>query len=169
MMDWINALIAGASHALVYLATAAGIMLSGLVALAAFMRYFVDRPFPFTEEIVGLLFSAMVFLALPYCSLHDRHIKVTIVSDALPPAWRRVSAVVATIMVLVFCAVYGLFSYDFAALSFRLRSASDMAGITLWPWMAAIPLACLLMAVASLVRWIRRPERSAPTSGERPI
>jgi TRAP-type C4-dicarboxylate transport system permease small subunit len=168
-MGGTNAVIAGVCRVLVYLATTAGIVLSGLVALAAFMRYSIGQPFAFTEEIVGLLFSAMVFLALPYCSLHDRHIKVTIVSDALPVPWRRVSAIAATILTLIFCVVYGLFSYDFAALSLRLRSASDMGGIPLWPWMAAIPLACVLMAVASLVRWVRRPERGASTSDRRPI
>lgn len=140
---------------MIYIATAAGVMLSGFVALASIMRYAVGAPFAFTEEVVGLLFAAMVFLALPYCTLQGKQIEVTFVVERLPMSWRRMSAVAALLFTFAFCLLYGWFAYEFAETSFMLNARSDMGRILLWPWMALMPIGCLLMAVAALVRFRR--------------
>jgi TRAP-type C4-dicarboxylate transport system permease small subunit len=136
-------------------ATVAGIVLSVFVALAAVMRYAVGSPFSFTEEIVGLLFAAMVFLALPYCTLQGKQIEVTFVVERLPLTWQRVSTIAALVFTIAFCFIYGWFAYEFTEISFMLNARSDMGRILLWPWMALMPLACLLVAIAAVVRFRR--------------
>jgi TRAP-type C4-dicarboxylate transport system permease small subunit len=149
---------------MIYVATGAGIVLSGFVALASIMRYAVGAPFAFTEEIVGLLFAAMVFLALPYCTLQGKQIEVTFVVERLPLTWRRVSAIAALLFTFAFCLIYGWFAYEFAETSFMFNARSDMGRILLWPWMALMPLGCLLMAIAALVRF----RRGGSAGGEAP-
>ncbi len=142
-------------------ATAAGVSLSAFVALSAFMRYLVGAPFAFTEEVVGLLFSAMVFLALPYCTYGDRHIRVTLVRDSLPSSWRRWTALASTLFTVAFCLIYGCFAFEFAWTSLELNARSDIGRIPLWPWMAAMPFACLVMGIAALLHHAR----GAPADG----
>lgn len=149
---------------MICVATVAGIVLSFFVALASVMRYAVGSPFAFTEEIVGLLFAAMVFLALPYCTLQGKQIEVTFVVERLPLTWRRLSAVAALVFTVAFCFTYGWFAFEFAEASFTFNARSDMGRILLWPWMALMPLGCLLMAVAALVRF----RRGGHAGGEAP-
>jgi TRAP-type C4-dicarboxylate transport system permease small subunit len=149
---------------MLYVATAAGILLTWFVAIAAIMRYVVGSPFPFTEEVVGLLFVIMVFLTLPYCSVENQHIRVTIVSDRLTGRWRTLSALGAVGCALIFCASYGYYAFNFAALSFWLNSTSDIGRFTLWPWMATMPLAALLMAIAAVLAY-RRGDKDVSNGG----
>ena len=123
--------------ALLYVATAAGILVTVFVALSSMMRYAIGKPFAYTEELVGLLFATMVFLSLPYCTLRRRHIEVTLLTDRL----------------LLFCIWYGTFAWEFVAVSWQLHSKSDMGGILLWPWMASMFVACVLIGAAILARW----------------
>lgn len=139
--------------ALLYVATAAGILVTVFVALSSMMRYAIGKPFAYTEELVGLLFATMVFLSLPYCTLRRRHIEVTLLTDRFPPALRRVSALASALLVLLFCIWYGTFAWEFVAVSWQLHSKSDMGGILLWPWMASMFVACVLIGAAILARW----------------
>ncbi len=65
------------------------VVMSGFVALSAIMRYLAGSPFSFTEELVGLLFTAMIFAGIPVCTLRHSHISVTIVPDLMPEWGRR--------------------------------------------------------------------------------
>jgi TRAP-type C4-dicarboxylate transport system permease small subunit len=165
MMARLDTIIGSITRVMVYAATAAGALLCAFVALAAFMRYFVSAPFAFTEELVGLLFSAMVFLALPYCTYAGRHIRVTLLTDHLPPAWRAGSAVASTMLTILVCAAFGWIAFDFAATSYALGARSDFARLPLWPWMAMMPLACLVMAIAALLRAGRPDEQASEGAG----
>ena len=71
------------ARASLYVASAALAVLVVLVAGSAIMRYLVGSPFGFTEELVGLLFSALVFLAMAYCAIFNPAIQVDIVYDIL--------------------------------------------------------------------------------------
>src|SRR5690606_27234747 len=121
--------------------------LTAFVALSAIMRYVVHAPFAFTEELVGLLFAALVFLALPYVTLQRKHIEVTLVTDLFSAPVRRIADITAHLLVLIFCLWFGKYAFEFVLFSFELRSSTDLAGITLWPWMGTMVLACLLMGI----------------------
>ncbi|MEP7207309.1 MAG: TRAP transporter small permease [Casimicrobiaceae bacterium] len=159
-------LIENVCDSLLLVATAAGMLLTGLVVLSAAMRYVVGSPFAFTEEIVGLLFAAMVFLSFPSCTIHRRHIEVTLISERLPPGARRVARTAGNVLILLFCAWYGTYAWEFASVSWRLHSKSDVGGIVLWPWMGTMVLSCFLIAVAIVTLWrARRLDQGAGTSG----
>src|SRR3546814_3681029 len=92
----------------------------------------------FTEELVGLFFSALIFLALPYVTLHRQHIEVTLLTDRYPPVVRRWSDRLANGLVILFAVWFGTFALDFAFVSYQVQARTDIAGVTLWPWMALI-------------------------------
>lgn len=65
------------SRVLLFVAAASVFAMTALVALSAYMRYFVGSPFVFTEELVALLYLVMVFLTIPICAIRREHITVT--------------------------------------------------------------------------------------------
>lgn len=140
---------------LMILATGCGVALTGFVALSAIMRYVFRSPFAFTEELVGLLFAALVFLALPFITLNRKHIHVTLLSDLFPKKIQRLTNIAGDLLVLLFCVWFGSFAFDFAYFSFELGARTDLSRIILWPWMALIVLASFLMGVYSIVHLIR--------------
>lgn len=143
------------SHFLLILATLSGGVLTIFVALSAIMRYAIGEPFGFTEELVGLLFSALVFLALPYVTLYRRHICITLITDLFPRKVRRVADALGDLLVVLFAAWFGYYAYDFAAFSYSLGSRTDLADILLWPWMSLMVVAMVLMIIVSLVLAVR--------------
>ncbi|BBK36358.1 hypothetical protein STAQ_14360 [Allostella sp. ATCC 35155] len=142
---------------LLWLAVMAGMAMTSFVVLATVMRYFVGSPFRFTEELVGLLFVALAFLGLPWATMHNRHLRITLILDRLPPALRRAADLLGQALVLVFLAVFAWQSWEFAAFSLMLNSRSDMGGIPLFPWMALLPSMCVAAAVAIVARRLHRP------------
>lgn len=151
--SWFSRGIEAVCDALLYVATAAGMLVAVFVALSSTMRYAIGKPFAYTEELVGLLFAAMVYLSLPYCTMHRRHIEVTLLTDRFPPALRHAAELASALLVLVFCVWYGTFAWEFVSVSWRLHSRSDMGGFPLWPWMASMLVACVLIAAATLALW----------------
>lgn len=143
--------LARLSRAMLILSAVCGVILTVFVALSAVMRYALGQPFNFTEELVGLLFSALVFLALPYVTVHRRHICINLLTSQFPPALRRVTDLAADLLVVLFCIWFGYYAFDFTAFSRELGSRSDLAGLTLWPWMSLMVLASLLMGLGSLL------------------
>lgn len=140
---------------LIWVATLCGLGLTLFVATSAVMRYFLGSPFAFTEELVGLLFAALVFLAFPYVTLKGEHIEVSLVTMMLPERLKKAAHLASQALVVLFCVWFGYYAYDFALFSFELGSQSDMANLPLWPWMSLMSGACLLMGVFTVVRLCR--------------
>jgi TRAP-type C4-dicarboxylate transport system permease small subunit len=142
---------------LLWLAVVAGMLMTTFVVMASVMRYFVGSPFRFTEEVVGLLFVALAFLGLPWATMRNRHLRITLIPDKLPPAVRRWTDLLGMILVLIFLVAFGWQSWEFASFSLMLNARSDMGGILLFPWMALLPAMCAAAAVGVIVRRLRGP------------
>ncbi|WP_374443773.1 TRAP transporter small permease [Stella sp.] len=137
---------------LLWLAVVAGMLMTTFVVLASVMRYFVGSPFRFTEELVGLLFVGLAFLGLPWTTMRNRHLRITLIPDMLPPAVRRLTDLLGMALVLVFLVVFAWQSWEFASFSLMLNARSDMGGIPLFPWMVLLPSMCAAAAVGVVVR-----------------
>ncbi len=125
---------------LMYAAAALLAVLCFFVAISAIMRYLVGSPFRFTEELVGLLFVATVFLTLPLCFVLNRNISMSLIVDRLPAGVRRITDVFGFLACLAFVWLFGSASLQFALQSLNLESRSDMAELLLWPWMLVMPI-----------------------------
>src|SRR5690606_40639934 len=113
-----DSLLTRLSRFLLILATLSGGVLTLFVALSAIMRYAIGEPFSFTEELVGLLFSALVFLALPYVTVYRRHINITLITGLFPPTVRRIADMAGDLCVVLFSLWFGYYAYTFTAFSF---------------------------------------------------
>lgn len=136
---------------LLVIATLSGISMTVFVALSAIMRYLVGKPFGFTEELVGLLFAALVFLAIPFVTVFRKQITITLISDLFPESVRRVLNAIGDLLVILYCAWFGFYAYEFAYFSFELGSSSDLSGLVLWPWMSLMVVSSVFVAIASVL------------------
>lgn len=150
------------SRGLLALSAAACAGILGLVLAAVVMRYAVAAPFRFTEELAGLLLSAMAFLALPYAMAANANIRVTLATDRLGPVARRIFWVIGQAIMVAFCAIFAWEAWNIADFTLRLNLMSEQARLPLGPWVALMPAA---LAVTGLIAaWVafRPPPADKP-------
>jgi len=135
-----------ASKLLLMLSAFSGVLMTLLVSLSAVMRYAVGKPFGFTEELVGLLFSSLVFLALPYVTASRQHIEITLIYDLLPQKTKYFLFVLGTVLASVYMLWFAYYAFEFAYFSFLIGSTSDLGNIALWPWMGLMVVSSAIVA-----------------------
>jgi len=139
-----------------YLSAAAISVIACLVTLSVVARYLFDAPFRFTEELVGLLMSAALFLALPLAHIERRDVTVTLITDRLPRPMFRVVALLAQTIVFFFCCAVAWDAWHRAAFALRLNLKTEAASLPLAPWMIVMPVSFALLAIVAV---LLRPRR----------
>lgn len=145
-------LITAFSRFVLILAALIGGLMSVIVFAAVAMRYVFLSPLRFTDELIGLLFSAGVFLAIPYLFASDRNIRVSLLTDRLSGTAAAVVKFVSNIGIICFFLLLGVLSFDFASFSYMIGAESDVARIPVAPWMALMPFSCFLTAFIVLLK-----------------
>lgn len=151
-MKAIASLVTWATRLALYAAALIGAIMSAIVFVAVALRYVFHSPLPFTDEVVGLFFSAAVFLSIPYLFASDRNIRVSLVADRLSARARSLLQFFCNLGIVVFFLIVGWLSFDFAAFSLAIGARSDVAQLPVAPWMALMPLSCFLTALVVLLR-----------------
>ena len=147
-MDTLERLLLRISRGLTYLATISLLLMTVLVITSSIMRYFVGRPFRFTEELVALLYMAMVYLAIPLVTARRAQITVSVLPERLTERLAGLLRVGSALVMVGFCTWFMIEAWDFSEYSRRLSSKTEQFDILLWPWMALIPVT---MAFTTLV------------------
>jgi len=141
-------------------AACAGIL--GLVLAAVVMRYAVASPFRFTEELAGLLLSAMAFLALPFAMATNANIRVTLVTERLGGTARRFFWVVGQAIMVAFCAIFAWESWGIAEFTLQLNLMSEQARLPLGPWALLMPAGFAFTALVAAWVALRPPPEDKP-------
>lgn len=132
-----------------------------IVLLGVWYRYVIQRALPWYDEFAEFLLVWLTFYGSVLASHAYAHIGFETLAEYLPPALRRIQAVVAEVVVLV---VQGaLFYYGWAL----MRAASFDTAVSIpsvrlsWIY-SAIPISAALMLVITLWRLVNllRPGRS---------
>jgi TRAP-type C4-dicarboxylate transport system permease small subunit len=127
----LGALAAGA--AAIGAAALAGLFV--LVLAAVVMRYGWGRPFPFTEELAGLLMTVAVFTLLPVTVSRELHIRVTVLTGRLPPAVERAAFVLSQALLVAFATVFVREAWAIAEFSAMLNLKSEQSRLPLAPFL----------------------------------
>lgn len=133
----------------------------GIIVASVVMRRVVGSPLYYTEELVGLLLCASLFLALPMVTVKAQHVRVTFLASALRPGGRAVLAVLASAVTLAFCAWYLIEALPWLEFAFKRNIRTEAASLRLAPWMAVPPVSVALCALLVLVRTASGSERSS--------
>lgn len=150
------------SRGLLALSAAACAGILGLVLAAVVMRYAVAAPFRFTEELSGLLLSAMAFLALPFAMAGNANIRVTLLTERLSGLPRRIAWVIGQGIMVAFCAIFAREAWGIADFTLRLNLMSEQARLPLGPWVALMPAAFALTGFLAAWAALRPPPDEKP-------
>lgn len=140
---------------------ALGAVAMALICLISFanvvVRYATDISFAFTEEYSVVLLVIMTFVGGSLAFAADRHIRITVLVDRLPPRWRRLCAGlsrVATTTVLCLIVFYGgRLTYE----QWLFEETSPGLGKPAWIYTIWLPALALLMVFRLWQRVLAAP------------
>lgn len=136
------------------LAAASLTLIVGIIVVSVVMRRLAGSPMYYTEELVGLLLSTSLFLALPMVTAQASHVRVTFLASILPAGGRAALSVFAAVVTLAFCGWFLVDAIPWLEFAIRRNIRSEAASLRLGPWMAVLPLSVALCALLVLVRTV---------------
>jgi TRAP-type C4-dicarboxylate transport system permease small subunit len=136
-----------------------------LVSSNTVIRYFFQRPLAFTDEFVGLLIVAMLFLSLPVVLHRGGHIRMTLVSHRLTGRAGMVAAMLAAAILVAFAGWFMWEAFKSFGFEYRFRTRTAVTEILLYPWIALLPFSMAMIIVISallLPDWARLGRLGTP-------
>lgn len=135
-----------------------------LVAWSVLMRYFLNQPIPWVDELVGYLLVGLVMLAAADALRRGEHISVDLLTDRLRPRGRRVSAALGQLAVLIAGLALAQGGWQTAAFSRMLGIYSTgYLAIPIYLPQLLVPLGGALLALAALMGLVRMALGLPPT------
>jgi TRAP-type C4-dicarboxylate transport system permease small subunit len=136
-----------------------------LTITAVFVRYVLNRPFAWIEEIQMILFLWAAVFGASVAFREGSHIAIEIVVDLLP---RRVQKIIeAIIAIMIFCSLIYMLYLQIGRCSDLIQSgrASNILRIPMWLDYFGVAIAFLFMAIHFTV-WYLNSVKNAGTRGE---
>mgnify|MGYP006284787931 FL=1 len=154
------------------------LVMIALVVWEVFLRYGLNAPTTWGNELISYLFAGYILLGGGYTLLHKDHVAMDIVYSTLSPRRQAILDVLTAGFVIVYVVVLVQQTWIMTSDAFvRGRTANSDWGPPLWPVYAAMPIGgalLLLQAIAKLVRDLHMaftgreltPEHVSHTDGE---
>lgn len=136
------------------LAASSLLLIVGIIVVSVVMRRLAGSPLYYTEELVGLLLSTSLFLALPMVTVQASHVRVTFLAHFLSARGRAALSAFAALVMLAFCGWFLVDAIPWLEFAFKRNIKSEAASLRLAPWMAVLPLSVALCALLVLVRTV---------------
>lgn len=115
----------------------------GIIATGVVMRK-LGTPLHITEEVVGLLLSVSLLLALPMVTLTAQHVRVALVANAAKGVWRTALQVLALLLTLAFFGWLMIEVIPWFEFAWDRNLKTQTSRILLYPWMAVMPVTFVL-------------------------
>ena len=138
--------------AMAMLASVAMVGIVGIIVTGVAMRRFFNTPLHITEDVVGLMLSAVLFLGLPLVTLRSQHVRVSIVVEALKTRFETPLRFTAMLAGVLFFGWILLESIPWLEFAWKRGLKTETARILLYPWMAVLPMSVGLTGVIFLGR-----------------
>jgi C4-dicarboxylate transporter, DctQ subunit len=169
----IKLLEAGASRAVRFLArvgialSAASLLVSlALISYSVVMRYFLNRPQSWIDEIAGYLLVASVMLAAADALFHGEHIAVDIVTERLPAGAKHIIHKVGLVAVAVMGALLAVSGWDMVEFSWVSGMVSTgYMSVPMWLPQLLVPIGGALLVIAAIAMLFLRVD--SPDDAER--
>lgn len=168
-MGGLGRLVRAVARIGVALAAASLLFSMVLIGYSVAMRYFVNRPIPWVDELAGYLLVASVMLAAADALLEGEHIRVDILIERLSARGRHVALLTGLAAVAAAAALLTVEGADMVAFSrmVDLRSNGYLA-TPMWIPQLFVPLGAALMGIAAIVSFVAAWRAGPGRSSARP-
>jgi C4-dicarboxylate transporter, DctQ subunit len=152
----------------VALAAASLLVSMALIGYSVVMRYFLNQPIAWVDELAGYLLVGSVMLAAADALLGEEHISVDILVERLSARGHHISLLTGIVAVAASAALLAVEGADMVAFSrmVDLKSNGYLA-LPMWIPQIFVPVGAVLMGLAAVVAftaaWRAGPRASAPT------
>lgn len=131
------------------LVSAAGMTaIVAIITVSVTLRKFFDYPLYFSEELVGILMSVLLFMALPMVTLKGNHIRLSIVTRYVKVR-SEFAYFTLTRVAYLFGAAFSTWlmieAVPWLEFAIRLKLKTETARILLYPWMLSLPVSIFVM------------------------
>ncbi len=134
-----------------------------LIAYSVVMRYFVNQPVIWVDELVGYLLVASVMLAAADALRHGEHIAVDIVTERLGERGRRLVTLAGLAAVALAAALLALEGADMVAFSRMVGLLSNgKIAVPMWIPQFVVPVGAALLGAAAVVAFLAALTGRAP-------
>lgn len=128
-----------------------------LISYAVLMRYFLNTPLTWSDEMIGYLMVAMAFLGLSSVLLDDRHIAIDLLTPRFPLAIQKICSLLGYAVVFAVAVIFLDASWETLMFNrdFGLYSVGDLDAPI---WVTQVPMAIgsALLALAAATRFLER-------------
>ncbi|RYH11353.1 TRAP transporter small permease [Tropicimonas sp. IMCC6043] len=137
-------------------AIAASLGIAAIVCIitASVVMRKLGSPLHITEEVVGLLLSVSLLLALPMVSLRSQHVRVALLVNAVGGPWLRALLGLGLLMTLFFFGWLMLDIIPWFEFAFDRNLKTQTSRLLLYPWMAVMPVTILLTMAILFARLV---------------
>ena len=138
---------------LVYVTSFVLVVLTGMIVLDVFLRFFFNAPLPASVESTELMMPYIVFLPLAYTLRMEKHVRISLFMSKGSPRFRGILEVFCRAVALLFCSMLTYTGWMLFWESFRIRE--EMLAIVKLPWWVgkfAMPVGFLFLALGYLAR-----------------
>ena len=146
----ISKVLDGLLKGLLFLSSFAGFGIVAVVLLSVFQRYVLKSPLSFSEELVGLLLSSMLFMSLPYISNTEKNVKITLISNLLQIKYKIWLTIIAYLINLIFSVWMLIETIEWMEFAIKLNLKTENSRLLLSPWMAVVPLSFSVNIIISI-------------------
>ncbi|HJR03091.1 MAG TPA: TRAP transporter small permease [Methylomirabilota bacterium] len=153
-------MIARLSWAAALLSGLATLVIAVLISADVLLRYFINSPLLFVDEVASFLLVLVIFGGLAYTFRCGAHVRVDLATTHLPPpvrAWLRAAGL---LLGIGFVLVVSWTTLQSAITAYRYGRVSTVMLYPLWAPMLLIPAGLLLMS-AVMAGALRRQLRAA--------
>lgn len=123
-----------------------------LLVGSSIQRYALGSPIPIVEELAGLLFVTLAFMAITEGFTADRQVRIQLVWRYLPQrlqGWAMIAGHFLSIFAMVMIIVA---TFNFALFSYQVGARTNFMEFLLWPWMMLIPGSFAILVLATFAR-----------------
>lgn len=119
-----------------------------LVSAEVISRKFFNMPIPGQLELGELLMPPIIFLAIAYTQSTGGHVRMTIVIDHMPPAWRHAAEITVKILAIAVYAVLCFYSAKFAWRTWQFHDVTmSPPYFLIWPSAIMVPIGMFLVTL----------------------
>lgn len=141
------------ARAAVALGGVAVLLCFALVCYSVAMRYFLNEPLGWSDEVTGWLVVAVVMFGVADAQIRGDHIGVDLLTDRAGPGLKRALGLLGAALTAITAALIAWQGVEMVQFSAMLDLRSNTLGSApVWPVQALVPLGGALLCVAALAQ-----------------
>ena len=140
-----------------------------LIGYSVVMRYGINQPVPWVDELVGYLLVSCVMFAAADALRHGEHIAVDILTERLSPRGKRRIALLGLAAVAASALLLAVEGWDMVAFSRMVGLLSNgYLAAPMWIPQAPVPIGAVLLLLAAIAAFASAWKRAPPTADDSP-